>query len=214
MLARSLYRLGTRVLYGFTAYYGLVYAVRARTVYVHVFCTKRANTSFGFVTRTKKHAAAGRAAGGPGPRARPRRTTYSALASAHTTHRGYPAWLSGAQCGVNRIHSFHATQVWPKPCLERRDLGAAPPPAGSISAQYAENNAYLASAVVKASNAVRAVKSALCSPSSESSIMPGLPTGKPGRQQRPVTPRSTCQVCPLAWVTDIEPTTSSPLDRT
>ena len=147
-------------------------------------------------------------------RARTSHYLYGFLASAHTTHRGHPAWLSGAQCGVNRIHSFHATQVWPKPCLERRDLGAAPPPAGSISAQYAENNAYLASAVVKASNAVRAVKSALCSPSSESSIMPGLPTGKPGPQQRPVTPRSTCQVCPLAWVTDVEPTTSSPLDRT
>ena len=185
-------------------------------MYVHVFCTKRANTSFGFVTRTKKHAAAGRAAGGPGPRARPRRTTYSALATvAHTRHTA----VTPPGCPVHsvesyRIHSFHATQVWPKPRLERRDLGAAPQPAGSISAQYAKNNAYLASAVVKASNAVRAVKSALCSPSSESSIMPGLPTGKPGPQQRPVTPRSTCQVCPLAWVTDIEPTTSSPLDRT
>ena len=166
---------------------------------------RSSHTSLGFVIKKKKNV---RPRAGPQldpPRARPR-------TSAHTTRT---AWL----CPVHSVesyrnHSFHATQVWRKPRLERRDLGAAPPPAGSISAQYAENNAYLASAVVKASNAVRAVKSALCSPSSESSIMPGLPTGKPGPQQRPVTPRSTCQVCPLAWVTDIEPTTSSPLDRT
>ena len=184
-------------------------------MYVHVFCTKRANTSFGFVTRTKKHAAAGRAAGGPGPRARPRRTTYSALATvAHTRHTA----VTPPGCPVHSVESIESTRFMPRKCgrsrawnvetwaLRRRRLAR--------SAQYAENNAYLASAVVKASNAVRAVKSALCSPSSESSIMPGLPTGKPGPQQRPVTPRSTCQVCPLAWVTDIEPTTSSPLDRT
>ena len=136
------------------------------------------------------------------------------LPLAHTRHTA----VTPPGCPVHSVESIESTRFMPRKCgrsrawnvetwaLRRRRLAR--------SAQYAENNAYLASAVVKASNAVRAVKSALCSPSSESSIMPGLPTGKPGPQQRPVTPRSTCQVCPLAWVTDIEPTTSSPLDRT
>ena len=91
-----------------------------------------------------------------------------------------------------RNHSNHATQVWPKPRLDRRDLGAAPPPVGSISAHYAERITRIASAVVKASNAVQAVKSALCSPSSEPSMMPGLPPEKSGPPPRPVTPRSAC----------------------
>ena len=137
------------------------------------------------------------------------------LPLAHTRHTA----VTPPGCPVHSVESIESTRFMPRKCgrsrawnvetwaLRRRRLAR--------SAQYVPRTTRIpASAVVKASNAVRAVKSALCSPSSESSIMPGLPPGKPGSPQRPVTPRSTCQVCPLAWVTDIEPTTSSPLDRT